>query len=54
MYGDRIYPDELVDNVQKFTVIMDEDVPQPAIDRLCSQAVVSCKLPSAGAFSLPS
>lgn len=36
-YGDRIYPDELVDDVRKFTFIMDEAIPQPAIDWLKSQ-----------------
>jgi carboxyl-terminal processing protease len=36
-YGDRIYPDELVDDVRKFTYIMDEAIPQPAIDWLMSQ-----------------
>jgi carboxyl-terminal processing protease len=36
-YGDRIYPDELVDDVRKFTFIMDEAIPQPAIDWLLSQ-----------------
>ena len=29
-YGDRIYPDELVEDVRKFTFIMDEAIPQPA------------------------
>lgn len=37
VYGDRIYPDELVDDVRKFTFIMDEAIPQPAIDWLLSQ-----------------
>ena len=36
-YGDRIYPDELVDDVRKFTYMMDEAIPQPAIDWLMSQ-----------------
>ncbi|MGH7274909.1 MAG: S41 family peptidase, partial [Nitrospiria bacterium] len=36
-YGDRIYPDELVDDVREFTSIMDEAIPQPAIDWLMSQ-----------------
>jgi len=36
-YGDRIYPDEVVDDVRKFTFIMDEAIPQPAIDWLMSQ-----------------
>ena len=36
-YGDRIYPDELVDDVRKFTFLMDEAIPQPAIDWLLSQ-----------------
>jgi C-terminal processing protease CtpA/Prc len=35
-YGDRIYPDELVDDVRKFTFLMDEAIPQPAIDWLMS------------------
>ena len=37
MYGDKIHPDELVDDVRKFTFIMDEAIPQPAIDWLMSQ-----------------
>lgn len=37
VYGDRIYPDELVDDVRKFTYIMGEAIPQPAIDWLMSQ-----------------
>jgi C-terminal processing protease CtpA/Prc len=36
-YDDRIYPDELVDEVEKLTIIMDEIIPQPAIDWLMSQ-----------------
>jgi carboxyl-terminal processing protease len=36
-YDDRIYPDEWVDEVQKLTIIMDEIIPQPAIDWLLSQ-----------------
>jgi len=36
-YGDRIYPDEVVDDVRKFTFIVDEAIPQPAIDWLMSQ-----------------
>jgi len=36
-YEDRIYPDEWVDEVQKLTIIMDEIIPQPAIDWLLSQ-----------------
>ena len=36
-YGDRIYPDELVDEVQNYTFIMDEALPQPAIDWLLRQ-----------------
>ena len=36
-YGDRIYPDELVDEARKFTFIMEEAIPQPAIDWLMSQ-----------------
>ena len=36
-YGDRIYPDELVDDVRKYTYIMDAAIPQPAIDWLMSQ-----------------
>jgi carboxyl-terminal processing protease len=37
-YDDRIYPDEWVDEVQKLTIIMDEIIPQPAIDWLLSQS----------------
>jgi C-terminal processing protease CtpA/Prc len=40
-YGDRIYPDELVDDVRKFTFLMDEAIPQPAIDWLMSQPACS-------------
>jgi hypothetical protein len=36
-YGDRIYPDEVVDDVRKFTFLMEEAIPQPAIDWLMSQ-----------------
>jgi carboxyl-terminal processing protease len=36
-YDDRIYPDEWVDEVQKLTIIIDEIIPQPAIDWLLSQ-----------------
>ncbi len=43
MYGDRIYPDELVDDVQKFTFIMEEAIPQPAIDWLLSQPACSAQ-----------
>ena len=37
VYGDEIYPDELVDDVREFTFLMDEVIPQPAIDWLMSQ-----------------
>ena len=37
IYEDRIYPDEWVDEVQKLTIIMEEIIPQPAIDWLLSQ-----------------
>jgi hypothetical protein len=37
MYADRIYPNEMVDDVRKFTFIIDEAIPQPAIDWLMSQ-----------------
>lgn len=36
-YDDRIYPDELVDVAWKLTIVMDEIIPQPAIDWLLSQ-----------------
>jgi len=36
-YGNRIYPDEIVEDVRKFTMLMDEAIPQPAIDWLMSQ-----------------
>ena len=36
-YGDRIYPDEVVDDVRKFALVMDEAIPQPAIDWLMTQ-----------------
>ena len=36
-YGDRIYPDEIVDDVRQFTFLMDEPIPQPAIDWLMGQ-----------------
>ena len=38
-YGDRIYPDELVEDVRSFTIILKEAIPQPAIDWLMSQPV---------------
>ena len=41
-YDDRIYPDEWVDEVRKLTVIMDEIIPQPAIDWLLNQP--ACKV----------
>jgi C-terminal processing protease CtpA/Prc len=37
MYGERIYPDEVVDDVRKFSAIMDEAIPQPALDWLMAQ-----------------
>lgn len=37
IYKDRIDPDEVVDVAWKLTVIMDEIIPQPAIDWLMSQ-----------------
>ena len=40
-YEDRIYPDEIVDDVRKFTFLMDEAIPQPAIDWLMSQPACS-------------
>lgn len=40
-YGDRIDPDELVDDVRKFTFLMEEAIPQPAIDWLMSQPACS-------------
>jgi len=42
-YGDRIYPDELVEDVRKFTFIMDEAIPQSAIDWLMSQPACSAQ-----------
>lgn len=36
-YGDRIDPDEVVDVAWKLTIIMEEIIPQPAIDWLMSQ-----------------
>jgi carboxyl-terminal processing protease len=36
-YGDRIYPDEIMDDVRQFTFLMDEPIPQPAIDWLMTQ-----------------
>ena len=36
-YDDRIHPDERVDEAQKLTILMDEIIPQPAIDWLLSQ-----------------
>jgi len=41
IYRDRIYPDEVVDDVRKFTFLMDEAIPQPAIDWLLSQPACS-------------
>lgn len=40
-YGDRIYPDVIVDDVKQFTFLMDEAIPQPAIDWLMSQPACS-------------
>lgn len=40
-YGDRIYPDELIDDVRQYTFLMDEAIPQPAIDWLMSQPACS-------------
>jgi len=40
-YGDRIYPDVIVDDVRQFTFLMDEAIPQPAIDWLMSQPACS-------------
>ena len=42
-YDDRIYPDEWVDEVQKLTIIMDEIIPQPAIDWLLSQPACTAR-----------
>ena len=36
-YGDRIHPDELMDVAWKLTTIMEEAIPQPAIDWLMSR-----------------
>ena len=36
-YGDRIYPDQLVEDVDQFTFLLGEAIPQPAIDWLMSQ-----------------
>ena len=41
VYDDRIYPDETVDDVKQFTFLMDEAIPQPAIDWLMSQSACS-------------
>lgn len=43
IYGDKIYPDELVEDMRKFTFIMDEAIPQPAIDWLMSQPSCSAQ-----------
>lgn len=37
VYEERIYPDEIVDDVKQFTFLMDEAIPQPAIDWLMGQ-----------------
>lgn len=37
IYEDRIYPDEVVDVAWELTIIMEEIIPQPAIDWLMSQ-----------------
>jgi C-terminal processing protease CtpA/Prc len=42
-YDDRIYPDEWVDEVQKLTIIMEEIIPQPAIDWLMSQPACTAR-----------
>jgi hypothetical protein len=36
-YGDRIIPDEVVDEARKYTVILEEAIPQPAVDWLMAQ-----------------
>jgi C-terminal processing protease CtpA/Prc len=41
IYGERIYPDEVVDDVNQYTFLMDEAIPQPAIDWLMSQPACS-------------
>jgi C-terminal processing protease CtpA/Prc len=41
VYRDRIDPDEVVDDLRQFTVIMEEAIPQPAIDWLMSQSACS-------------
>jgi len=43
VYADRIYPDELVEDVREYTVLMDEAIPQPAIDWLMSQPACSAQ-----------
>ena len=37
-YGERIHPDEIVDDVNQFTFLKEEAIPQPAIDWLMSQS----------------
>lgn len=41
VYRDRIDPNEVVDDVKQFTFLMDEAIPQPAIDWLISQPACS-------------
>jgi carboxyl-terminal processing protease len=43
VYDDRIYPDEVVDDVKQFTFLMDEAIPQPALDWLLSQPACSAR-----------
>jgi C-terminal processing protease CtpA/Prc len=42
-YGDRIVPDEVVDDVRKFTFLMEEAIPQPAIDWLMAQSACTAQ-----------
>lgn len=36
-YGEEVHPDEIVDDVRQFTMLMDEAIPRPAIDWLLAQ-----------------
>ncbi len=43
VYADRIYPDELVEDIREYTVLLEEAIPQPAVDWLMSQPTCSAQ-----------
>ena len=42
-YGEAVPPDETVDDVRQFALLMDEAIPQPAVDWLLAQP--ACAMP---------